>query len=449
MGLTDKIIEYLATKLIQSLHSDDSINNSFPFSPMEHDLLHLLGVSPAEIPTKEQQKLGNVMRTTLAKLSLWNMQDKAITPSEKLMNSQILGSLDTSTERVIVISKSMMTRQILNQLDTSPEGIRAISKSRYSGRFIKKFISDQLTTLPDGKLMFSDGSFISKDNLDWIFPNEEYTGAPRKKTIRSDVYSDKYLERYKFLGTGRYSVVILDKEKSFVYKFSRTGREETRLLYKLSGLPIQNNTIRIKRVVEFGQVDVLGKVDILELEYISGKSLHQRLGEEIFTKEKTREYSSGILNGLLELRQAGIWHHRDIRPANIMIDEEKDRAVIIDLGIATTDKDALAEDNRRFGSPSGRRANDLNSLGQVVYKMATGEHIFAESKYMERTIFADKLRDHRDWIYERPEERLLPYLRRVEETVKDRGLCEIVNFCLTSKGKDEDYQQLRKKLGDS
>ena len=125
-----------------------------------------------------------------------------------------------------------------------------------------------------------------------------------------------------------------------------------------------------------------------------------------------------------------------------MINEEQDRAVIIDLGIATTDKNALTKDNRRFGSSSGRRANDLNSLGQVVYKMATGEHIFAESKSMERTTYADKLRDHRDWIYERPEERLPPYLRKVEETVKDNGLCGIINFCLTSEGADEDYKTL-------
>ena len=349
------------------------------FSDREYTLLSIWGVPFAEIPTKKQKELEYVMRTALVKMSIWGLEDQA----RKQDNRKILN-------------------QIIAKLSISPE--------------------DLLLT----------GS---------LFPNEHFSKTPEKITNELVVDAKKMLQRYNFLGAGAYSLVVLDNHTSSAYKFSRTGKKEVELLYQLSALLCQENTIRIKKVVEFGEVN------IIELEYILGKSLYQLLCEEKqFSLEKTVRYSSGILNGLLELRQAGIWHHRDIRPANIMIDEEKDRAVIIDLGIATTDKNALAEDNRRFGSPSGRRANDLTSLGQVVYKMATGEHIFAESKSMERTTYADKLSDQRDWIYERPEERLLLYLRRVEEIVKDRGLCELVKFCLASEGADEDYQQLMEKL---
>ncbi len=386
--LTQNAVSGRSGELMKSFCPENiSARGHFSFSDSEYNLLSIWGIPHAKIPTKKQKELAYVIRTALVKLSIWGLEDQARKPN----NRRILN-------------------QLIARLSISPE--------------------DLLLTGP-------------------LFPKENFSKTPGEITKELVVDTKKMLQRYNFLGTGAHSLVVLDNHSSSVYKFTRGGREETRLLYKLAGLPIQNNTIRIKRVVEFGQVDVLGKVDILELEYIYGKSLHQRLEEEIFTKEKTREYSSGIFNGLLELRQAGIWHHRDIRPANIMIDEEKDRAVIIDLGIAITDKDALAKDNRRFGSPSGRRANDLTSLGQVVYKMATGEHIFAESKSMERTTYADKFRDHRDWIYERPEERLPPYLRRVEETVKDRDLCEIVKFCLASEGTEEEYQQLRKKFGGS
>ncbi len=423
MGLTDKIVEYFATKLmITTLPEKVAVDEFFPFNQTTLDSLSILGIPPTDIPTKKQRELGDIMQAVLIQLYILDLKKQARTHAERLIASQIISLLTTPHDSGY---------------------LTCISTSKRSGRLITKFTPNQLTTNRNGDLIVGDKFFISKDDLNVIFPNGEYGGTPRKKTPRLDTYLNGYLQRYGFLGTGRRSLVVLDKENVSAYKFSRTEREETRLLHKLACLSVQNNTVRIKRVIGFSQIDIPEVVDILELEYISGKSLHQLLCEETkLSQEKTLRYSSGILNGLLELRQAGIWHHRDIRPANIMIDEEKDRAVIIDLGIATTDKDALAEDNRRFGSPSGRRANDLTSLGQVVYKMAAGEHIFAESKSMERTTYADKLRDHRDWIYERPEERLPPYLRRVEETVNDRGLCGIVHFCLTSEGTDEDYKTL-------
>ena len=180
----------------------------------------------------------------------------------------------------------------------------------------------------------------------------------------------------------------------------------------------------------------------IELEYIKGKSLEESINNNSANKQKILKYSANILNGLQELRQAGIYQHRDIRPANIMIDEENDRAVIIDLGIATTNPLAPPKDNRRYGGP-----NDLISLGQVVYKMATGEHIFAESESMERTVYADQLKDHRDWIYE-DDERLEPYLRKVEEIVEDEKIAGIIKLCLTAKGTEEDYQRLEERFAD-
>ncbi len=259
--------------------------------------------------------------------------------------------------------------------------------------------------------------------------------ALEKITEHSKLGEDKF-----FISSGSSSIIIFNAATNTAWKFSKSITKEARLLRRVRDYHGDS----LKNIVQI-RSSVQEKIAI-ELEYLEGKTLDQVVEEEKLSSEKVIRYAGGIFNGLLELKQAGIWHHRDIRPANIMIDEEKDRAVIIDLGIATTDKDALAEDNRRFGSPSGRRANDLTSLGQVVYKMAIGEHIFAESKSMERTTYADKLRDHRDWIYEEPEERLPPYLRKVEETVKDRDLCEMVNFCLNSKGADEEYQRLEERF---
>ena len=370
-------------ELMKSLCPENiAARGHFSFSDMEYTLLSIWGVPSAEIPAKKQKELGEVMRTALVKMSIWGLEDQARKPA---------------------------IRSKLNE------------------------IISQLVNVPDGLVLVSDP-----------YPPEHFSKKIESEITKELVVDAKeMLQRYNFLGIGAYSLVVFDNHLSSAYKFSRTGKKEAELLYQLSALPIQENTIRIKKAIEFG------KVDIIELQYIPGTSLHQFLCEKIkLSPEKTVNYSSGILNGLLELRQAGIWHHRDIRPANIMIDKEKDRAVIIDLGIATTDKNALAEDNRRFGSPSSRRANDLTSLGQVVYKMATGEHIFAESKSMERTTYADKLRDQRDWIYEDPKERLKPHLHTVSKRIESVTIRNIINFCLTAQGTDEEYQQLEQMFGE-
>ncbi|MBD3249075.1 protein kinase [Candidatus Woesearchaeota archaeon] len=125
----------------------------------------------------------------------------------------------------------------------------------------------------------------------------------------------------------------------------------------------------------------------LSLQYIKGHSLEEYIKKDkSISSNKILKYSSGILNGLLEMRQAGIWYHRDIRPANIMIDEEKDKAVIIDLGIATTDIHAPIRGNSRYGN-SGQHPNDLVSLAQVMYSMATGKKLFSKSKSDELTMY--------------------------------------------------------------
>ena len=229
------------------------------------------------------------------------------------------------------------------------------------------------------------------------------------------------------LGVGSQGIVILKNESA--WKFSQDIDYEYSLLKMLEN---PKNVIGIKNKPK--------KRVALELEYVSGDSLKTIMGKKLLSLDKTYHYSLEIFNGLQELRQAGIYQHRDIRPANIMVDEEKERAIIIDLGIATTDPLDPPKDNRRYGGP-----NDLVSLGQVMYKMATGEHIFAESESMERTIYADELKDHRDWIYG-GDERLDPYLRIVNETVTDDKVADLIKLCLTAKGTEEDYQRLEERF---
>lgn len=241
-------------------------------------------------------------------------------------------------------------------------------------------------------------------------------------------YSGMDKSKYRYFNTGSSSVLLLKGDR--LWKFSDNLVNERAFLGMLKD-PM--NVIRLKD---------MKNVPAIELECINGESLERFLKEQPnLPSEKILKYSSDIMNGLVEMRKAGIFYHRDIRPANVLIDEENDKAVICDLGIATTYRHALSKDNRRFGSISGKEANDLVSLGQVMYKMATGNHLFAESKSMEKTIYAEKIRDYRDEVYDNPE-LLKKHLNKVDETVKDEKIKNIIKSCLTSK--NYDYGKMQK-----
>ncbi len=248
------------------------------------------------------------------------------------------------------------------------------------------------------------------------------------------------LEQFKILGAGASAAVLL--KENIAWKFSLEIAEEYEILKKIQQKYKGNQKNVIKLIREPKE-----KI-ALEIEYIKGNSLENLIKESnSLSSEKVIKYSSDIMNGLIEMRQAGIWYHRDIRPANIIIDEEKDRAVIIDLGKATTDKNALQIDNSRFGAPKikGFLANDLISLGQVIYYMATGEHIFAESESQTRTFsdLLEEINDYRNKVYaDKSGELLKKHLKEIDETIEDKKVRYFIKACLTSK--HYDYTKIKR-----
>jgi hypothetical protein len=252
-----------------------------------------------------------------------------------------------------------------------------------------------------------------------------------------------------FVTTGKYGIIIRNETHKQAWKFSEDVSKEREFLFRLRSQnkdivnvarieedPGETYLIRIEQNPFVGEIKHEGPLPYLKLEYIEGNSLEHILKQQgKLPEDKVLRYSMGILNGLIELRQAGIWHHRDIRPANIMIDYEKDRAVIIDLGMATTDKKENPEEyqwyNRRYGGP-----NDLVSLGQVIYYMATGKHIFAKSKSMTRTFsdISDEINDYRTKVYaDESGELLKKHLKQVDDNIEDGRIRELIKACLTAK----------------
>ncbi|MFH1064315.1 MAG: hypothetical protein V1729_04505 [Candidatus Woesearchaeota archaeon] len=249
------------------------------------------------------------------------------------------------------------------------------------------------------------------------------------ETEGMEIHSDNAYENFSYVGCGSDAIIILDRRFKKALKFCSDPEKEHSLISRLR--KTQKNVIHAENLEDQAFAPI-------EVEYIDGESLEMMIDRENkLHPDRVKQYAADILNGLIELRSAGIYQHRDIRPANIMIDETNDRAIIIDLGIATTDPYAPPKDNRRYGGP-----NDLTSLGQVMYKMATGDHLFAKSKSMERASQADRLKDHRDWVYEK-DSRLRFYLTKVYKNIEDGNLCDAITFCLKASGTDEEYTKLQ------
>ncbi len=166
----------------------------------------------------------------------------------------------------------------------------------------------------------------------------------------------------------------LAMEKEFVTRFFREARSAANL-----------NHPRIVTVHDVGEHD---NIYYLAMEYIRGQSL-----EEIMEKhgplplDTAENYIAQIGDALGYAHQKGVIH-RDVKAANILIDENG-RSVITDFGIAKAAYDQkLTKTGTTIGSPeymapeqiTGKPADaraDLYSLGIVFYQLLSGKVPFS------------------------------------------------------------------------
>ncbi len=133
----------------------------------------------------------------------------------------------------------------------------------------------------------------------------------------------------------------------------------------------------------------------LVMEYINGSSLQERLRESgpLELKEILR-IGSQVAAGLAAAHAQGLIH-RDVKPGNIMLENDLPRVKLTDFGLARAVDDTrltqygtlagtpqyMAPEQGR-GEPMDRRA-DLFSLGSVLYAMCTGRTAFAGESTVE------------------------------------------------------------------
>jgi WD40 repeat protein/serine/threonine protein kinase len=127
----------------------------------------------------------------------------------------------------------------------------------------------------------------------------------------------------------------------------------------------------------------------LVMRYLRGGSLRERLAQGALGPQEAARLLDQVALALLAAHRQGVVH-RDVKPANILFDEE-DNAYLSDFGIA---KDVEVADVVPGGTPSplayylspeevrGEPATprtDIYSLGLVLYEILAGRHPFADA----------------------------------------------------------------------
>ena len=143
-----------------------------------------------------------------------------------------------------------------------------------------------------------------------------------------------------------------------------------------------------EHVVPIYNVESNGELPFLVMHFAHGESLQNKLDREgpLELKQILR-IGKQIASGLAAAHAQGLVH-RDVKPANVLIEEGIDRALLTDFGLAQTADDAsltcsgYLPGTPQYMSPEQARGekvsglSDLFSTGSVLYAMSTGRPPF-------------------------------------------------------------------------
>jgi serine/threonine-protein kinase len=149
-----------------------------------------------------------------------------------------------------------------------------------------------------------------------------------------------------------------------------------------------------EHVVPIYAVDEFRGLPYIVMQYVSGGSLQQRIDRQgpLSSLEVVR-IGMQVSSGLAAAHAQGIVH-RDVKPANVMLQNSVDRVMVTDFGLARVADEAgmthsgVIAGTPHFMSPEQARGeaidrrSDLFSLGSLMYTAATGRPPFrAETVY--------------------------------------------------------------------
>lgn len=149
-----------------------------------------------------------------------------------------------------------------------------------------------------------------------------------------------------------------------------------------------------EHVVPIHNVEIEGELPYLVMKFVPGQSLQCRVDEQgpLPVREVLRLARQAAL-GLAAAHAQGVVH-RDVKPANMLLEEKVDRLLISDFGLARTVDDAtltrtgIVAGTPHYMSPEQAQGDgidhrsDLFSLGSVMYFMCAGRPPFRAASPM-------------------------------------------------------------------
>jgi len=149
----------------------------------------------------------------------------------------------------------------------------------------------------------------------------------------------------------------------------------------------------IVRVFDVGQIN--GQ-SYFSMQYISGRNLGRIIAQRPIDNRSAATYLEKIARAIAFAHRTGILH-RDLKPDNILVEDESDRPLVLDFGLAKlSDRpDALTATGKTFGTPSymapeqardassATQQSDIYALGATLYAVLCGRPPFSASSTSE------------------------------------------------------------------
>ena len=136
-------------------------------------------------------------------------------------------------------------------------------------------------------------------------------------------------------------------------------------------------------IYDFGEVD---GHPYIAMEFVAGSDLEELLARHVpLTVDHALDLMTGVLQGLGYAHKRGIVH-RDVKPANIRVDDEG-KARLMDFGVAHLTSSSMTRTGVMLGTPSymapeqivGEKigpSTDIFSVGAVLYELLSGSRPF-------------------------------------------------------------------------
>ena len=262
-----------------------------------------------------------------------------------------------------------------------------------------------------GRLCREAASLLAKDELDGDLPAYPFAGGDEWSDVDFTVEHLEPTDEPNVLGRlGGYDVLEIIGRGGMGVVLKAFDRELKRCVaIKVLSPQLAQSSLARKRfareaqaaaavvhpnVLAIHQVQPNGRLPFLVMPLVAGESLAQRLAARgrLELKEVLR-VGMQVAAGLAAAHEQGLVH-RDVKPANILLEKGIERAVITDFGLARAADDValtrwgIIAGTPQYMSPEQARGealdgrSDLFSLGCVLYEMATGVSPFRSDSTM-------------------------------------------------------------------